>query len=257
MTDKLTETNEDELGYFLRLANSCCNEALSELKGPLKFLGAIDSLYMEFIQDAGGIKPATASILLVNAHASLRAAMGLAFSGQLLPVFMALRGSIESALYANAMVQNPELQEVWLNRDRSENGRQICRNEFTAGKMFISLTQAQDREFSDRLREAYDATIDFGAHPNNRLLLSSTHIETLGTGEQALKFAYLHGGGSFELRQSLVACAEIGLTVFFAALICFQKHPRVEALNLRALELQDQLPSFVEQLGLGGDETPK
>ena len=230
---------------------------LNELNGPLKFLGTIDSLYMDFIEKAGGIKPATASILLVNAHASLRAAMGLAFSGQLLPVFMALRGSIESALYANSMVQDPSLQDVWLNRGRSENGRRTCRNEFTARKMFSFMTQAHDLEFSDRLREAYDATIDFGAHPNNRLLLGSVRIETIGTGEQALNFAYLHGAGSFELRQSLVACAESGLVVFFVALICFPEHPRVKALNLRALKLQDQLPSFIDQLGLGGDKTPK
>jgi hypothetical protein len=257
MMDKLSKTNEEELGYFLRLANECCNEALSELKDPLSFLGAIDSLYMDFIQDAGGIKPATASILLLNAHASLRAAMRLAFSGQLLPVFMTLRGCIESALYANAMVRNRELQEVWLKRDSSEDAKQTCRNEFSAGRMFRSLTKAQDREFSDRLREIYDTTIDFGAHPNNRSLITSTHIETLDTGEHALNFAYLHGVGSFELRQSLVACAEIGLAVFFVALICFEKHPRVKAINLRALELQDQVPKFIEQLGLGGGEPPQ
>ena len=256
MIDKLNESHEHELGNFLRIANDCCNEALKELKDPLKFLGAVDSLYVDFIQDAGGIKPATASILLLNAHASLRAAMRLAFSGQLLPVFMTLRGSIESALYANAMVRNPELQEVWLKRDSGENARQTCRDEFTAGKMFRSLSKAQDREFSDRLREIYDTTIDFGAHPNNRLLISSTHFEELTTGEHALNFAYIHGVGSFELRQSLVACAEIGLAVFFVALICFEKHPRVEAINIGALELQDQVPKFIEKLGLSGGEPP-
>ena len=254
---KQSDTKEDELSYFLRLANRCRDEALNELKTPLKFLGEVDSLFMEFIQKAGGIKPATVGILLMNTHASLRAAMGLAFSGQLLPVFMALRGSIESALYANAMVRNPELQEVWLNRDSSENARQTCRDQFTAGKMFLSLTQSQDREFSERLRQADDATLDFGAHPNNRLLLSSTHIETLGTGEQALNFTYLYGVHSFELRQSLVACAETGLAVFFVALICHPTHPRAEPLNIRALELQDQLPNFVTQLELGDGEDPR
>lgn len=252
-----TISSEQELSSFLRLANDCCNEAIDVMKTPLKYLGDIDLLYMDFIQDAGGIKPVTASILLLNAHASLRAAIRLALSGQLLPVFMTLRGSIESALYANAMVVNPELQGIWLNRDRDNSARQTCRDEFTAGKMFRYLSQAQDREFSNRLREIYDSTIDFGAHPNNRSMITSTRIEALATGEHALNFAYIHGAGSFELRQSLVACAEIGLAVFFVALICFEKPPRIEALNRKALELQDKVPNFIEKIGLGGGERPE
>jgi hypothetical protein len=253
----LGKPKEHELDYFLRLANDLCNETLNELKDPLKFLDAVDSLYMDFFRDAGGIKPGTTSILLLNAHASLRAAIRLAFSGQLLPVFMTLRGSIESALYANAMVGNPELQDVWLKRDSDDKARRTCRKEFSSGKMFHYLSKAHNREFSDRLREIYDSTIDFGAHPNNRSLMSSTRIEELDTGEHALNFAYLHGVGSFELRQSLLACAEIGLAVFFVALICFEKHPHLEAINLRALELQDQVPKFIEQLGIGCGERPE
>ena len=254
MADKLCKSTDQELSHFLRLANDCCNEALSELKNPLKFLGDIDALYMEFIQGAGGIKPATASILLLNAHASFRAAIRLSLSGQLLPVFMTLRGCIESALYANAMIINPKLQGVWLSRDRDIKARQACRDEFTVGKMLRYLSDTQNKEFSDTLRDFYDSTIDFGAHPNNRSMLSSTHIETLSTGEHALDFAYIHGAGSFELRQSLVACAETGLAVFLVALICFDKHPCGEELNRNALELQSKVPGFIEALGLSRSE---
>ena len=38
---KLNESHEHELGNFLRIANDCCNEALKELKDPLKFLARI------------------------------------------------------------------------------------------------------------------------------------------------------------------------------------------------------------------------
>lgn len=248
--DSPDKPQPNDLGYFLRLANDCCNRALDELKEALGFMEAVDALYIDFFPDSAGIKPALASILLLNAHASLRAAMRLAFSGQLLPVFMTLRGSIESVLYANAMVRKPELQDVWRKRDRDAKARQQCRDEFTAKKMFRYLSQAHDQAFSERVQDIYDSTIDFGAHPNNRSLISSTRIEDLDTGETALNFTYIHGINSFELKQSLVACAEIGLTVFFVALICFDAHPHREALNRRALELQEQVPKFVGQLGL-------
>jgi hypothetical protein len=250
------KSQHNDLAYFLRLANDCCNKALDQLKEALEFMEAVDALHIDFIKDAAGIKPALASILLLNAHASLRAALGLAFSGQLLPVFMTLRGSIESALYANAMVRKPELQDVWRNRDSDERARQKCRDEFTAKKMFRYLSEAHDQAFADRVQDLYDSTIDFGAHPNNRSLISSTRIEDLGTGEHELSFTYIHGLNSFELRQSLVACAEIGLTVFFVALVCFEEHPRQQALNERAMELQGQVPKFIEQLGLSGGPPP-
>lgn len=249
--DELRKPKVNELDLFLRLANDSCDEALNELHNPLRFLDAVDSLYMDFFMEAGGIKPATAGILLMNAHSSLRAAMGLAFSGQLLPVFMALRGSIESALYANAIACNSELQDVWLTRDSDEKTRKTCRKEFTAEKMFRYLSKKHEQGFSDKLRDIYDSTIDFGAHPNSQSLINSTRIEALGTGEHALNFTYIHGVGSLELRQSLVACAEIGLEILFVNLICFEMHPRLNAINQRALELQDQVPKFIEQLGLG------
>jgi hypothetical protein len=249
-TDNEARPKDHELGHFLRVANDSCNTALETLKEPVRFLADVDSLYMDFIPEMGGIKPATASILLLNAHASFRAAIRLALSGQLLPVFMTLRGSVESALYANAMAIKPELQDVWLKRGSDEKGRQACRDEFTVGKMFQYLEKAHNKEFSESVRTIYDSTIDFGAHPNNHLLIRSVRIEALVTGERALDFAYIHGSGSFELRQSLVACAEIGLSVFLVALICFSKHPRLNSLNARALELQAKVPKLIEQLGL-------
>jgi hypothetical protein len=192
----LNTSTDDNLQNFLRVAEQTFEEALKELREPLRLLTEVDSLYVAFLRQGGGIKPATSSILLLNAHASFRAAIRLAFSGQLLPVFMTLRGSIESALYANGMVVEPRLTDVWLHRDESDKARQECRDEFTVGKMFRAVVQAQDKEFADRLREMYDATIDFGAHPNNRSLLASTRIEGVSTGEAALNFAYFFRSSS-------------------------------------------------------------
>lgn len=247
----------DELQYFIRLANDCCNENLRELDEQTGFLAAVDSLYMEYLGAAGGVKPAAASILLLNAHASFRAAVRLALSGQLLPVFMTIRGSLESALYANAMVVNPKLQDVWLERDKDETKRRRCRNEFSPRNVFRYLEETHEKSFSEGIREVYESTIDFGAHPNNRSLIRSIGLEELGDGRHSMDFSYIHGTGSFELRQSLVACAEIGIFVFFIALLCFKGHPQFAELHKRALELQDEVPSLVANLGLSVERKPQ
>ncbi len=259
MTEKdIQRTTElSELDYFIRLANRSCDEALEKLEGPLGFLATVDLLYMDFFKAAGGINIPTAGILLLNAHSSLRAGIRLALSGQLLPVFMTLRGSIESSLYANAMIVDPQLQKVWLDRNNDQMSKDACRNAFTINKMFRYLEQAHDQEFTNGLRDVYEAIIDFGAHPNSHSLIRSTHIEELSGGDHAVNFAYIHGPDSFELRQSLVACAEVGVVVFFVALICFDKHPNVSNLNERALRLQAQVPSFVNSLGLASSDECK
>lgn len=246
--------NDPGLSCFLEEANKASIEAQVALKEPLRYLEEIDLLFVDFIPGAGYIKPSTAAVLILNAHASYRAGIRLALSGQLLPVFMTLRGSIESALYANAMIVSPDLQDIWLNRNRNDKAQQLCRNEFKIDKMFRYLTKAHEEQFSDALHEAYQSTIDFGAHPNSRSLLKSIRIEEVGNGEHSLDFAYMHGANSFELRQSLVACAEVGTMVFMVALICSHKHPMLVELNKRALDLQAAELNFIKNLGLNTDK---
>lgn len=246
--------DDPRLSYFFETAAKTSAETIEVHKGPLRYIEEIDLLFMEFIPGAGCIKPPTAAVLIMNGHSSYRAAIGLALSGQLLPTYMTLRGSIESVLYANATVVRPELQDVWLNRDRDEESRQLCRNEFTIGSMFRYLTQAHEKPFSDGLKEAYQSTIDFGAHPNSHSLLASTRIEEVGERNHSLEFAYVHGAYSFELRQSLVACAEIGIMVFMVALICCESHPRLKELNQRTLDLEATRPDFIKDLGLNADK---
>jgi hypothetical protein len=238
-----------ELEYFICLANECCGEALVALSEPFKFLTDVDQLYMEFLPTAGGIRPTSAGILLLNAHSCFRASVRLALSGQLLPVFMTLRGSIESSLYGHAMVVRPALQEIWLHRDKDKNSRDACRREFTATKMFRILEDAHTKEFADLLRDIYESTIDFGAHPNSHSMVASTHIEKTVEGPSHLDFAYIQGARSFELRQALIASAEVGLAVFFVSLLANQKHPLLTNLNNRALELQNGLHAFICSMG--------
>lgn len=245
--------DDPRLSYFLETATKVSAETQEELKEPLRHIEGIDLLFVDFIPDAGCVTPSSAAVLILNAHASYRAAISLALSGQLLPVFMALRGSIESVLYANAMVARPALQGVWLNRGRNEESRKLCRDEFTIGGMFRYLTEAHEKTFSDALNEAYQSTIDFGAHPNSHSLLQSIRVDELVDGKRSLNFAYIHSAYSFELRQSLVACAEIGTMVFLVALICSHQHPRLKELNQRALDLQAAGQNFIEDLGLNTD----
>lgn len=245
-----SEAGGQTLKYYLDLARNTAAEAASKLEGPLAHLERIDRLFMDFIPSAGALRPQTAGVLILNAHAALRAGIDLALSGQLLPVFMCLRGSLESALYANAMVGDKDLETIWLSRDRDAGARSKCRKAFTIENIIKHLATAQDAAFAERVMDAYQSTIDFGAHPNSRSVLRSLSVKDLPSGHRSVSFTYMYSSDSGQVGQALVACAEIGLLVFYIALIACPSTPAVTALNQRALAAQEEVNGLVRELGL-------
>lgn len=245
-----TSVDNQSLRYFLDLARDAAAEAASGLKDALEYLERVDRLFMDFIPSGGALRPPTAGVLILNAHAAFRAGVGLALSGQMLPVFMCLRGALESALYANAMVADRALEDIWMQRDRNQEARRRCRKVFAIDKVIGHLATAHDRTFADSVMEAYQSTIDFGAHPNSRSVLRSVHVEDFPSGEKGLTYTYLHGAQSGQVAQALVACAEIGILVFFVALIACPPGHNVAELNERALRIQSESAHLVSVLGL-------
>lgn len=69
--------------YFLDVVRGVSNETQAVLSEAVGFLEEIDRLYVDWIPAAGSIKPSSCSVLILNAHSSLRAALCLSLSGQL------------------------------------------------------------------------------------------------------------------------------------------------------------------------------
>lgn len=243
-----TEINGNLFDY-LNVANGSVLDSLELLKEQLGYLNELDQLYVDLVAQAQAIKPVTSAVLTLNAHANLRAAIWQTLGGHLLPVYMTLRGSIESALYANAMVVDPSLADVWINRDNDAESREKCKRSFTVKRIFDALENAHSKEFRSSVYEVYETVIDFGAHPNSGSLLRSLQIKELDDGRHLVRFGYMYGADSAQLRQALVACVEIGLIVFFIALICSHDHQRKEELNKRALDTQSKAEGFIQSLG--------
>ncbi|MDY6993157.1 MAG: hypothetical protein SVR94_11210, partial [Pseudomonadota bacterium] len=113
-------SDNNDLFSYLDAAMEASRKSYEGHRDNLKCLFNVDSLFVDLIPYATKIKPSTSAVLLLNTHSVYRSAIQLSLSGQNIPVFMALRGAIESALYANAMVMKPELEHIWLNRSKDE-----------------------------------------------------------------------------------------------------------------------------------------
>jgi hypothetical protein len=101
-------------------------------------------------------------MLLSQTHSAFLAAVRMSLGGQVHVAYMALRGCIESALYALVMKQQASSQNAWVNR---KTDRARCRKIFAVSSG-LALLKEIDAPLEQVIEEACEATIDRGAHPN-------------------------------------------------------------------------------------------
>lgn len=72
---------------------------------------------------------------------------------------------MESALYAAMISSKPELESVWLSRQKDEASRAACRRIFATKNLFEFLERTNASLAKD-CKKLYETYIDYGAHPN-------------------------------------------------------------------------------------------
>lgn len=111
---------------------------------------------------------------------------------------------LESAGYARLIAASPQLSEIWLKRD--ENPQELKTN-FT-NRAVSEAISADDARLGKIYQDLYERSIDFGAHPNEKGVLTNVLKESVGTG--TLKFWMLAGDGP-PLQHALRTCAQVGI----------------------------------------------
>jgi hypothetical protein len=105
------------------------------------------------------------------------AATRLALSGQVFEVYPLLRTAIEHAWYALHLAKDPHPPtrfNTWLSRQDSDETMNRCKAEFTVAR--VKATHAAlDPDTARIFHGLYKDTIEMGAHPNERGVLSTMH----------------------------------------------------------------------------------
>lgn len=99
-------------------------------------------------------------LLFFNAHAKIRVSVELGFSGCLAEARSILRDAIEFVAHAHAMVQDPELQKTWLNKNDGEAAQKAFEAAFERHKkqgVFKGL---------DELHRTWGQLSEMGSHAN-------------------------------------------------------------------------------------------
>lgn len=202
-----------------------------------RFVG-IDMAYRKAIDALENSKAWFEGFFLLGAHSSFLGAVRLAASTQLPETYMILRGCLENSLYGFFIHEHPELAEVWLKRHEDETSKGRVKSEFQIAPM-LDLLDLKDKTTGKAVRELYERTIDYGAHPNERALTQNLRM-TKETGATKFLRNYLSGDGP-ALRLCLKTTAQVGVS----SLLIFQL---VIPERFKLLGLTDALSSLSKGL---------
>jgi hypothetical protein len=147
-----------------------------------------------------------ALMLLMRSHAAFRAGAGAAMAGQIAEAPCLLRLCIECAGYAAIIHRDDALAEVFVRRSDGDEARKKVRKEFNPGRI-TNVVANFDPGLSKVFTDLYEGLIDFGAHPNEAMLITSSR-STKAASERKLEVAHLSGDGlplDFTLKRSVQA----------------------------------------------------
>lgn len=173
----------------------------------------------------------TCGILGLNAVMVWLSAIRAALTGHSASAFPLFRASMETACYAYVIHLDPELERTWLERHKSNSARARCRKAFSSVvRDTANSVQSRDTAWNgvrEWISEAYEAAIDFGAHPNPKSVLPSLRIDDQRSdGFVGLNVGGVYGASSFETRHLAVACLDYGQII---ALILLNLSPEVSS----------------------------
>lgn len=178
----------------------------------VEHLKKCDHLILSNLVDLGSVEALSAA---THAHSLYLAACKLALGGHFSAMFPLMRTALEAAIYGYLFNKEEGLVEKWRNRHESEEGFKRSKEAFTrAINRFRGYVQEHDRTSGDTPYEKhifglYDASIDYGGHPNPIALTNATSVVE-ETGFLKFRYDYLrkdkHG-----VVQGMLACFDYGI----------------------------------------------
>ncbi len=220
---------------YLASADETTRDLLSE---PNEFVAAAalaDKLFAEDLW-AGDIDlPPVPALLALDAYMVLLSAIRTAMSGHERAIYPLLRTALESGCYVHRMVQEPDLQDVWLNRHSSEQAYKLCRRRFSSAVADTAKSIGRrEASYGQMIMDAYDAAIDFGGHPNLRSVLLHTSFSVDERAAfQGVQLVSLYGADSAQVKRALVACLDYALAI---GLVLIHSLPAASSKGVAALD---------------------
>ncbi|MDW4561233.1 hypothetical protein [Aeromonas rivipollensis] len=168
-----------------------------------------------------------AGLLAMHAYMMLVSSVRQALSGHSVSVFPAIRVALESACYAYLIARDEKMGRIWLERHLSRSALDRCRKSFTV-KNAVGKLKTVSPEMAEYVMAHYDASIDFGAHPNQRSVFNHlVDIGQVGDKYHGFELTGVYGENSWEVNHALLVCVEVGQAIGFLIAASADNHPLI------------------------------
>jgi hypothetical protein len=162
---------DDPLSKFIQGTIENTYATFHNLKEWYNRLSDIHQAFSKVAENMDRTPDFLAFFFLVRSHSAYLAGVRLALSGQVPEAYMALRGSLECALYGLYVARKKISSEVWLRRDEDDAAKKKVKQEFKVLNLFEVL-ESENHKLLKITRLLYERTIDYGGHPNQQAFLS-------------------------------------------------------------------------------------
>ncbi|WP_421253325.1 hypothetical protein [Aeromonas jandaei] len=169
----------------------------------------------------------TTGFLAMNSYLMLMSTVRQALSGHAASVFPIARVALESASYAYLCACDEAIEKVWLQRHTSRNALAKCRRELSVTKA-VGKLKSLSPEMAEFVMSNYEASIDFGAHPNRKSVFN--HLIDAGQIDDkyhGFELVGIYGKNSREVNKSLLVCIDVGQAIAFLIAASAKKHPLI------------------------------
>jgi len=158
------EWGRDILSIFIRAVDQNTVHNIATIPNHFQVLVALADVYEGFLATRNFLysgKPVE-NMLAVQAYSAFLGACRMVLGGQISETFILARGALESALYALAIFDSPELKEIWMKRE--ENMAEF-RKEFSCGRLLERVRGVLEPETFKTFICAYETSYEYGVHP--------------------------------------------------------------------------------------------
>lgn len=212
------------------------------LKGDHPLMPLVKAYYRFFAGQLWSDGPPQADVpmfLGINAFTLWTGGVRIALTGREAATYPLLRTALESACYALVIARRPHLATVWSARHDGQAQRKACRKAFSAAVgEAADLAEAIYPSSGEFIVDLYDATIDMGAHPNTRAVMSHVHTEPGASDEVRLGVGSIYPGNSLPVARALLRVIETGRGLSMALTAALPVLPPAVAAGVQALETQ-------------------
>lgn len=250
----IVEINESLNDYLDK--TDAITAALREENSPiLQTLHGFDDYFRKTLwRDASGVGP-MAMVLSMNAYMLFLAGVRVAMTGHVTACFPVLRTALESACYGFLIAKDPDLSAVWSDRHKDADSKKVCRKAFGSAVTDVAkLVEREQPGGGQWLSDAYDAAIDFGAHPNIKSVFG--HVRILEDEPEdpyfRVNLAGLYGADHWETYRMLIGCLDFALAIAVVLTRALDNPDQKHEEQLQALN--DEKNRVAEAFISGGSE---